>query len=151
MMCHMICTIFLAEPDYPVRLVSPTGSLNESNGCVQIYHQRTWGSLCNYTSFSQSDAHAICRTLGFVGANSFSSCSGLSSIEPVWLSDISCNQSATSIEDCSHSQYGLHMCTEHSMDIAVTCNGNMKECVFNIVLNDLLSLLKLLQILLQYV
>lgn len=132
MICHMICTIFLAEPDYPVRLVSPTGSnTNENSGCVQIYHQRTWGSLCNYTSFSQSDGRTICRTLGFAGANSSSACSGLSSIEPVWLSDISCNQSTISVEECSHSTYGVHMCTQHTMDIAIICNGNMRECVFN--------------------
>ena len=115
----------LDEPYYPVRLVSSNGK--ESEGCVQLFHNNTWGSFCGESSLSTTDANVLCRTLGFPSASTVTACSGYPSAsyysQPVWLSNIECDGEEKSIMECSHSPYGLHSCEGHTQDVAVKCKG----------------------------
>ena len=123
----LLCNFFFVidDPYYPVRLVSSNNK--ESKGCVQFFHQATWGSLCDVSAVSISDSNVICRTLGFNGANLPSSCSSYPSIsyysQPVWLSNIDCSEEMSSVTDCSHSEYGLHLCNGHTQDVGIDCKG----------------------------
>ena len=39
---------------------------------------------------------------------------------PIWLDDLYCPSSATSLSQCSHNGYGNHNC-HHSEDVAIYC------------------------------
>ena len=113
----------IGVPNYPVRLVSNTG--NESNGIVQIYHERTWGSICNFTQFSPNDARVVCKSLGFtLGPHCPSGTCGTtlpsSSLIPVWSSSLNCDGSSVSLSDCG-TVFGAHSCSYHTQDVNLVC------------------------------
>ena len=123
--CTFTCFVNLDVPDYPVRLVSSTG--NESTGGVQLYHEDTWGSVCDPAHFSSHDARVVCTSLGFsLGAQcNGNNCSRLlspivSSLSPVWTGDMDCDDSSVAVSSC-HTVFGTHLCNYHTHDVAITC------------------------------
>ena len=39
---------------------------------------------------------------------------------PIWLDDVQCNGTETSLDECSHSDWRVHNC-RHTEDVAVSC------------------------------
>lgn len=114
---------FSDDPYYPVQLVSN----KDNEGCVQFFHNHTWGSFCHADPGSLTTvSEVICRTLGFPSANTASQCSGYPSSPdyslPVWLSNVSsCTGHESSILECSLGHYGVHACKGHTHDVTVSC------------------------------
>ncbi|XP_078599632.1 uncharacterized protein LOC144874877 [Branchiostoma floridae x Branchiostoma japonicum] len=112
------CTAQSAE----VRLV---GGSSSSEGRVEVYHDGQWGTVCD-DAFDINDANVICRQLGYGGAlearsqAAFGAGSG-----QIWLDDLACGGSETSIEDCSHRGWGSHNCG-HSEDAGVVCLSGIR-------------------------
>ena len=78
-----------------------------------------WGTVCN-DSFTIESANVVCREIGFPGARrveSFGPGTG-----QIWLDDVQCIGTEISIEECSHSEFGVHNCL-HSNDVGVICLG----------------------------
>ena len=99
-----------------VRLV---GGQNESRGRIEVLYTGVWGTVCN-DSFTISGANVVCRELGFSGAvqvTSFGPGTG-----HIWLDEVQCTGTESSIEDCSHNEFGAHNCL-HSNDAGVVCIG----------------------------
>ena len=110
--------IFAANATAPIQ-VRLVGGQNESRGRIEILYAGVWGTVCN-DSFSLSSANVVCRELGYSGAlqvESFGPGTG-----QIWLDDVQCTGSETSIEDCPHSEFGVHNCL-HSNDAGVVCIG----------------------------
>ena len=110
--------ISIANATAPIQVRLVNGQ-NESRGRIEVLYAGVWGTVCN-DSFTISSANVVCRDLGFLGAvqvKSFGPGTG-----QIWLDDVQCTGTETSIEDCSHSEFGVHNCF-HSNDAGVVCIG----------------------------
>ncbi|XP_036966564.1 macrophage receptor MARCO-like [Acanthopagrus latus] len=100
------------DQDMIVRLV-PSGR----RGRVEVKNNGVWGTVCD-DSFDTTDGTVICRMLGYTRASSvFPAEAGSGQI---WLDELRCTGTESSIFDCPHSGVGTHNCG-HGEDVAVQC------------------------------
>ncbi|XP_016379739.1 galectin-3-binding protein A-like isoform X1 [Sinocyclocheilus rhinocerous] len=91
-----------------------------SSGRVEVYHDRQWGTVCD-DGWDLAEAQVVCRQLGFPGAKSvtlggrYGEGSG-----SIWLDDMNCKGSESSLSDCSFKGWGVTDCT-HKEDAGVVC------------------------------
>ena len=102
-----------------VRLVGGSGP---HEGRVEVYHNDTWGTVCD-DDWDLQDAAVTCRQLGYgraVAAVRNAAYGGGSG--PIWLDDVHCNGSEASLTQCTHRGLGVHYCA-HSRDVGVICTS----------------------------
>ena len=93
-----------------------------SEGRVEIFYNGTWGTVCD-DSWDLRDAVVVCRQLGYpsaltaVGKASFGP-----GIGTIWLDNVECRGSESSIDMCQHNGWGDHNCV-HDKDASVVCRG----------------------------
>ncbi|KAK3593700.1 hypothetical protein CHS0354_013595 [Potamilus streckersoni] len=108
----------LGQQEGDVRLQG-TGS-NATQGRVEIYHNNTWGTVCD-DAFEAADASVVCRQLGYtdggsVVTNVFGPGTGI-----IWMDDVNCAGTERRLSDCQFSNWGIQNC-EHSEDVGVRCS-----------------------------
>lgn len=102
------------------------GGTARNSGRVEILHQNVWGTVCDdfLTSADarQSNFVAVgCGQLGFERAGSALLYSAVpDGIDPVWMDDLSCAGSETSLGACPFLGWGMENCA-HSEDIGLSC------------------------------
>ena len=109
------CLLFYALIDN-VRVIGGRGPYE---GRLEVFYHGEWGTVCN-DYFDITDAHVACRQLGYRGATRlyyFGQGSG-----EIWLDDVVCNGTETSLHNCSYSDIGDHNCG-HADDVGVVCQG----------------------------
>ena len=114
---------------YVVHLVNGS-TYNE--GRVEVYYNGEWGTVCD-DGWDLDDAQVVCRQLGFVTAivasdNAFY---GEGSGQ-IWLDDVTCIGTELTIEDCSHSGWGIQQLCNHGKDAGVRCgvsDGKYMYCL----------------------
>ncbi|XP_050961105.1 galectin-3-binding protein A isoform X3 [Labeo rohita] len=93
-----------------------------SAGRVEVYHDGQWGTVCD-DRWELAEAQVVCRQLGFPGAISvmpggqYGEGSG-----PIWLDDMNCKGSESSLSECSFKGWGITDCS-HKEDAGVVCES----------------------------
>ncbi|XP_044037975.1 deleted in malignant brain tumors 1 protein-like isoform X2 [Siniperca chuatsi] len=116
----LLFTLYSSASDGQVRLAGFGSTL--CSGRVEIYHNTTWGTVCD-DNWDLNDAKVLCRQLGCgtpLGAPPsahFGEGTG-----QIWLDEIDCSGSESSLTECQHEGFGTHNCG-HSEDAGVICSG----------------------------
>ena len=84
-------------------------------GRVEVYYNGTWGTVCD-DGYDNRDARVVCRMLGYGGGHMYYSIAAGSG--RIWLYNVRCSGTETSIADCPHSGWGRYYC-EHV--VAFSC------------------------------
>ena len=102
-----------------VRLV---GGRSHNEGRVEVYYRGAWGTVCD-DSWSRTDASVVCRMLGYSGAVSAHGSAHFGrGTGSIWLDEVGCLGSESSLFDCNHRPWGYHDCS-HFEDAGVVCQG----------------------------
>ncbi|MCI4380063.1 hypothetical protein PGIGA_G00235630 [Pangasianodon gigas] len=91
-----------------------------NEGRVEIFYNSEWGTICD-DDFTLTNAHVLCRHLGFVNAISWShSAKYGAGTGKIWLDNVICTGSENSIENCVSRGWGNSDCS-HEEDAGVVC------------------------------
>ena len=109
---------FTAGTAQKVRLV---GGDSPHEGRVEVHYSGSWGTVCD-DYFTDVAASVVCFMIGYGRAGQFIGNRYGDGSGRIWLDNVRCSGSETSIADCSHSSWGSHDCV-HSEDVSVSCLG----------------------------
>ncbi|CAH1790454.1 unnamed protein product, partial [Owenia fusiformis] len=98
-----------------IRLVGDTAS-----GRLEVFYNGQWGSVCD-DQFDTHDAKVACRHLGMRSEGATYRTVG-GGTGPIWLDNIACGGSETTLFECRHNGFGSHNCG-HGEDVGITCVG----------------------------
>ncbi|GAB1603362.1 scavenger receptor cysteine-rich type 1 protein M130-like, partial [Argonauta hians] len=95
-----------------VRLV---GGNNESNGRVEVFYNKEWGTICS-DEWDFYDALVICRMLGYSDGVPYHGDNFGKGYGPVWLGNVKCSGNERSIADCSSSHASVRLIDGYSSE-----------------------------------
>ncbi|XP_072048762.1 uncharacterized protein [Amphiura filiformis] len=110
----VICS---GTPGPDIRLVGGSSSA----GRLEIYHDEQWGTVCD-DYFDNNGATVACRQLGFTSGTVVASGTYGSGSGQIWLDDVSCSGTESTLTECTHNTWGDNNCN-HDEDASVICSG----------------------------
>ena len=112
---------FVLVGNTAVRLVDGS-SYNE--GRVEILYNGVWGTICS-DGWNLNNAIVTCRSMGFSAVNTFYVTSSQygPGVGQIWLDNVMCDGSESSIARCSHLGINITQNCTHAKDVGVRCRG----------------------------
>jgi len=104
-----------------VRLV---GGRSAREGRLEVYHAGVWGTVCD-DNFDNAAARVACYSLGYGNVGRFVGNRYGKGTGTIWLDEVRCNGTETSLADCRHLGWGSHNC-QHAEDVSVLCIGEVR-------------------------
>ena len=96
------------------------GSGSASAGRVEVRHKAVWGTV-NDIGWDIKDGDVVCKMLGYQAAlEVFNSARYGEGTGPVWMSDLQCDGSESSLDKCPHAGWGSGR-HSHVEDASVVC------------------------------
>ena len=103
-----------------VRLV---GGSSYYEGRVEVNYNGEWGTVCD-DGWDNTDAGVVCRQLGFGSSGrSYSGAYFGQGSGTIWLDNVQCVGSESTVANCSHLGLGITRSCSHSEDAGVRCYG----------------------------
>ncbi|KAH3888122.1 hypothetical protein DPMN_012148, partial [Dreissena polymorpha] len=96
-------------------------------GRVEVFYNGEWGSVCD-DGADDSFANVLCKELGLKNGALMEYESTVKGVGKIWLDEVICTGSESSIVNCTHNDWGGHDCS-HSEDVGVECYVN--DCVLH--------------------
>ncbi|XP_048585093.1 deleted in malignant brain tumors 1 protein [Nematostella vectensis] len=100
------------------------GGRSPNQGRLEVEYNGQWGGVCD-DHWTLSNAHVVCRELGFERGLSVACCSkyGTSLSNRIWLDDVICDGNEESLASCSHRPWGRHNCDTLKEMVGLECVG----------------------------
>ncbi|XP_022097501.1 uncharacterized protein LOC110982977 isoform X2 [Acanthaster planci] len=103
-------------------------------GRVEIYYKCQWSTICNYNDWDIVEANVVCRQLGYPSAaNAWRRAQFGQGSGPIFLSNVECDGHEQTVDQCDHSGWLSHYCSNHYYDVGVTCNVSTAVSVVRLV------------------
>ena len=116
----LLCCVLLLSTgpgEGEVRLVGRSG---QHEGRVEVYHNGTWGTVCN-RGWDVQDATVVCRQLGYGTAVDVPCCAAFGrGSGPIWYDNVRCSGREANLKQCVHGGLGVNNCG-HWEDAGVIC------------------------------
>ncbi|KAL3987670.1 hypothetical protein ACER0C_014785 [Sarotherodon galilaeus] len=107
-----------AHFDVQVRLVGP----NRCSGRAEIYYNSAWGTVCD-DGWDMNDVQVVCKQLNCGIALEAPAVAHFGEGHgQIWLDDVACSGSESSLTECGHNGFGAHNCG-HGEDAGVICSA----------------------------
>ncbi|XP_025755302.1 uncharacterized protein LOC102078007 isoform X6 [Oreochromis niloticus] len=91
------------------------------SGRVEVYHSNSWGTVCD-DGWDLNDAEVVCRQINCGSALEVPQSAHFGAgTGQIWLDNVTCSGSESSLTECQHSGFGSNRC-EHGQDAAVICS-----------------------------
>ena len=110
--------------DGDLRLVGGDGT--PGHGRLEIYHENTWGIICD-DFFDKREAEVACRQLGYDHAEDHHIKLEGRRGQQIWLDNLDCNGRESRLSECRTLLWGANNCNAQLEAAGVTCSGVVAE------------------------
>uniref|UniRef100_A0A8C6VHR8 SRCR domain-containing protein n=1 Tax=Naja naja TaxID=35670 RepID=A0A8C6VHR8_NAJNA len=108
------------HPKIKLRLVGPRSQAGE--GRLEVLYKGQWGTVCD-DDFNIHVANVACRELGYDQAINWAHSAKYGSGDgPIWLDNMRCSGTESSLAECASNVWGVTDCN-HNEDSGVVCTG----------------------------